>query len=41
MIIKEIIKYKEDNQLSFLTLEVRESNTVARNLYEKYNFKKI
>ena len=40
-LIKELIKYKEDNNLSFLTLEVRESNIRAQKLYEKYNFKKI
>ena len=41
ILLKEIIKYKEENSLVFLTLEVRESNTKARNLYEKYGFKKI
>ena len=40
-LIQEIIKYKEENILSFLTLEVRESNKVAIKLYEKYGFKKV
>lgn len=41
LLIKEIIDYKNNNHLKFLTLEVRESNIVARKLYEKYNFKII
>ena len=41
LLIKELIRYKEENKLTFLTLEVRESNKKARNLYEKYNFKEI
>ena len=39
ILIKELINYKNENSLAFLTLEVRESNIKARNLYEKYNFK--
>lgn len=39
-LLKEIIDYKNKNNLSFLTLEVRESNIIAQKLYEKYNFKK-
>ena len=41
LLMKELIKYFNDNSLSFLTLEVRESNTVARNLYESFGFKII
>ena len=40
-LIKRIIEYKNKENLSFLTLEVRESNIKAQKLYEKYNFKKI
>lgn len=40
-LLKEIIDYKNKNNLIFLTLEVRESNIIAQKLYEKYNFKKI
>ena len=40
-LLKEMIKYKNENSLTFLTLEVRESNIVAQKLYEKYNFIKI
>lgn len=40
-LIKEIIKYKNDNKMKFLTLEVRESNIIAQKLYEKYGFEKI
>ena len=38
-LIDELLNYKKENNLSFLTLEVRESNLKARSLYEKYNFK--
>ena len=41
LLMKELIKYFNDNSLSFLTLEVRESNTVARSLYESFGFKII
>lgn len=41
LLMNELIKYKEENSLSFLTLEVRESNEKARRLYEKYNFKEV
>lgn len=40
-LLKEIIDYKNKENLIFLTLEVRESNIKAQKLYEKYNFKKI
>ena len=40
-LLKEIIDYKNKNNLTFLTLEVRESNIRAQKLYEKYNFVKI
>lgn len=33
--------FSEENTLSSITLEVRESNTTAQNLYLKYGFKKI
>lgn len=41
LLMKELIDYFNDNSLSFLTLEVRESNTVARGLYEGFGFKII
>ena len=41
LLMDELIKYKSENKLSFLTLEVRESNVKARNLYEKFDFKEI
>ena len=41
LLMKELISYFNDNSLSFLTLEVRESNTVARGLYEGFGFKII
>ena len=41
LLMKELISYFNDNSLSFLTLEVRESNTVARGLYEGFDFKII
>ncbi len=41
IILKSLIEYYEENSLSFLTLEVRESNKVARNLYESFGFKII
>ncbi len=41
LLLKELIKFFDDNSLSFLTLEVRESNTVARGLYESFGFKII
>lgn len=41
ILLKELLSYKEKNALTFLTLEVRESNYKARSLYEKYSFKEI
>ena len=33
LLLKEMIRYKTKNNLSFLTLEVRESNIIAQKLY--------
>ena len=38
IIIKKIIELSKENNIGSLTLEVRESNTPARNLYEKHSF---
>ena len=34
-------RFAEGNNLAFLTLEVRESNTAARALYAKYGYKEV
>lgn len=41
LLMKELLRYKDENNLTFLTLEVRESNIKARSLYEKYGFSEI
>lgn len=41
LLMDELISYMKKNKLSFLTLEVRESNEKARRLYEKYNFSEV
>ncbi len=41
LLIEKLIEYYKKNSLLFLTLEVRESNKIARNLYEGFGFKKI
>ena len=41
ILMDKLIEYKNKNSLLFLTLEVRESNIPARNLYEKYKFKEV
>ena len=38
-LVKALIQFANENNLEFLTLEVRESNTAAINLYTKNNFK--
>lgn len=38
-ILSNMIEYSIKNNMDYLTLEVREGNTPARNLYYKYNFK--
>lgn len=40
-IIQKLIDYSLEKNLEFLSLEVRESNTPAINLYKKMNFKII
>lgn len=37
-IMDQLIIYCRDNEIRNMTLEVRESNTVAQNLYKKYGF---
>ncbi|MBE7020605.1 MAG: ribosomal-protein-alanine N-acetyltransferase [Ruminococcaceae bacterium] len=41
LLMNELVDYYKSNSLVFLTLEVRESNLVARRLYESYGFKII
>lgn len=40
MLMDVIIGYAEAYRIPYITLEVRESNTAALNLYEKYAFKR-
>ncbi len=40
-LINELISYSLEHGLSFITLEVRESNLPAISLYEKYGFEKV
>ncbi|MBQ5901116.1 MAG: ribosomal protein S18-alanine N-acetyltransferase [Clostridia bacterium] len=40
-LVDALIKYAEENKLAFITLEVRESNLPAINLYEKSGFKQV
>ncbi len=40
-IMESLIKYCRQNGISKLTLEVRKSNTAAKQLYSKYGFKEI
>lgn len=40
-LIEEIMLYANRINLDFVTLEVRESNTNAINLYEKFGFEKV
>lgn len=37
-LLKKVISYAEENNIVFITLEVRESNTGAQKLYEKFGF---
>lgn len=39
LLLEELIKFAKKQKLDKLTLEVRESNLNAQNLYKKYNFK--
>ncbi len=39
VLLEHLISVSENEGADFITLEVRESNVVARNLYEKLNFK--
>lgn len=39
MLVQKLIDYSLEKDLEFLSLEVRESNTAAINLYKKMNFK--
>lgn len=38
-IIYDMIKYSINNNIAYMTLEVRKSNEAARNLYYKFGFK--
>ncbi len=40
-ILQNLISQTADDHLEFITLEVRESNTNAIKLYEKFGFKKV
>lgn len=40
-LMNAVFCFSEENTLGSLTLEVRESNITAQNLYSKYGFKKI
>ena len=40
-LIRTLVTYAKKNSFSFLTLEVRESNTAARSLYEHFGFIKV
>lgn len=37
-LINELVTYAKKNNFSFITLEVRESNMLARSLYSKFGF---
>lgn len=39
-LMSNALKFAKENHMLFLTLEVRESNHVAINFYDKYGFKK-
>jgi [ribosomal protein S18]-alanine N-acetyltransferase len=39
MLLKALDEYAQKNDLSFITLEVRQSNEAAINLYESFNYK--
>lgn len=38
-LIKSLVELCRENNISAMTLEVRNSNTIAQNLYRKYGFK--
>ena len=40
-LLEKIIEFSRGNGITFLTLEVRESNTAARALYEKFGFYQV
>lgn len=40
-LLKRLVSYCKENNLSPVTLEVRESNTTAQRLYEKFGFEPI
>ena len=37
-LLEHLVEHAKENELSFITLEVRESNAAARRLYESFNF---
>lgn len=40
-LIEKLLAYGKQNNMEFITLEVRESNIVATTLYQKYSFKQV
>lgn len=40
-LLNDVLTFGKNNKLSFLSLEVRESNTSAISLYEKFDFKNV
>lgn len=40
-LVKDILKFCENNNINSITLEVRESNEAAINLYEKFGFEAV
>lgn len=41
LLMNELIKYTQENNIENITLEVNRDNTKAINLYKKYNFKEV
>lgn len=41
LLLQELINYCLQKQISYIVLEVRESNKIAQNLYKKFGFKEI
>lgn len=41
LLLKEIIRISKENNICLINLEVNAKNTIAINLYKKYNFKEV
>lgn len=41
LLLNEIIKISKENNINLINLEVNAKNTIAINLYKKYNFKEV